>query len=61
MIKRLALLFIPFTLLFSCYQDLSTTADKVLPDIQITGVPDTLVLWGGYCLARSRDAGRRTV
>lgn len=51
MIKRLALLFIPFTLLFSCYQDLSTTADKVLPDIQITGVPDTLETFYGEDIA----------
>ena len=51
MIKRLALLFIPFTLLFSCYQDLSTTADKEFPEIQITGVPDMLETFYGEEIA----------
>ena len=47
MIKRLFILLIPLALLLSCYQDLSTTADKVLPDIEISGVPDTLETFFG--------------
>ena len=34
-------------LLMSCYKDLSTTADKIIPDIVITGFPDELnVVYG---------------
>ena len=42
MIKRFAILIIPLALLLSCYKDLSTTADRDLPNIEISGVPDTL-------------------
>ena len=51
MIKRLALFVIPLALLFSCYQDLSTTADRELPEIEISGVPDTLETFYGEDIA----------
>ena len=51
MIKRLSLFILPLTLLFSCYQDLSTTADKEFPEIQITGVPDMLETFYGEEIA----------
>ena len=67
MIKRIAILIIPLALALSCYQDLSTTADQVIPDIEISGVPDTLETFFGEeialkavaTLGGSRDAGRR--
>ena len=47
MMKRFVLLIIPLMLALSCYKDQSTMADRVLPDIEISGVPDTLeVLYG---------------
>ena len=51
MIKRLAIFIIPLALLFSCYQDLSTTADRELPEIEIIGVPDTLETFFGEEIA----------
>ena len=51
MMKRLIIFIIPLVLLLSCYQDLSTTADKELPDIEISGVPDTLETFFGEEIA----------
>ncbi|MDY6464510.1 MAG: hypothetical protein SPK80_07890, partial [Bacteroidales bacterium] len=51
MIKRLSLFILPLTLLFSCYQDLSTTADKVIPEIEISGIPDSLETYFGEEIA----------
>ncbi|MCR5547618.1 MAG: hypothetical protein K6F25_02590 [Bacteroidales bacterium] len=51
MIKRIAILIIPLALALSCYQDLSTTADQVIPDIEISGVPDTLETFFGEEIA----------
>ena len=51
MIKRLSLFILPLALLFSCYQDLSTTADKVIPEIEISGIPDSLETYFGEEIA----------
>ena len=51
MMKRLVILILPFALLLSCYKDLSTTADRELPDIVISGVPDTLETFFGEEIA----------
>lgn len=51
MIKRLSIFILPLTLLFSCYQDLSTTADKVIPEIEISGIPDSLETYFGEEIA----------
>ena len=53
MIKRFAILIIPLALLLSCYKDLSTTADRDLPNIEISGVPDTLEIFFGEEIALS--------
>lgn len=42
MIKRITIFLFALAMLCSCYQDLSTSAYRELPEIEISGVPDTL-------------------